>query len=77
MNYIIKYNLILFNEILYDKEIKVKNKDSELIAKVSLEDYLKRKYGDSFRQLVITSCLLDNPFEHPLFTDIFGGYGKF
>lgn len=77
MNYRIKYNLVLSSEILYDKEIKVKNKDNELIAKVSLEDYLKRKYGNSFRQLVIISCLSDNPFEDLLFNTIFGGFGKF
>lgn len=54
MNYRINYNVVLFNEILYDKEIKVKNKDNELMAKCSLEDYLRRKHGDAFRQLIIT-----------------------
>lgn len=57
MNYRINYNVVLFNEILYDKEIKVKNKDNELMAKCSLEDYLRRKHGDAFRQLIITKCV--------------------
>lgn len=30
MNYRIKYNVVLYNEILYDKEIIVKNKSNEL-----------------------------------------------
>ncbi len=74
MNYRINYNVVLYSETLYDKEIKVKNKSNELIAKVSLEDYLKRKYGNSFRQLVITSCLPDNPFGDSILNDIFGGF---
>lgn len=59
MNYRIKYNIVLYSEILYDKEIIVKNKNNELIARCSLEDYLKRKHGDSFRQLIITKCIPD------------------
>ncbi len=54
----IKYNLILNDKILYDKKIKVKNKDNELIAKVSLENYLRRKYP-TFKQLIITDCRVD------------------
>ena len=56
----IKYNLILNDNILYDKEIKVKNKDNELIAKVSLENYLRRKYP-TFKQLIINDCRVDVP----------------
>lgn len=41
MNYRINYNVVLYSETLYDKEIIVKNKSNELIAKCSLEDYLK------------------------------------
>lgn len=58
-NFRIKYNLILFDNILYNKEIIVKNKNNELYAKCALEDYLRRKYGDSFRQLIITNCVRD------------------
>ena len=57
MNYRINYNVILCNNTLYDKEIIVKNKSNELVPKWSLEDYLKRQHGDSFRQLVITRCI--------------------
>lgn len=71
MNYRINYNVVLFNEILYDKEIKVKNKDNELMAKCSLEDYLRRKHGDAFRQLIITS--VPEYFNDRLFNGIFGG----
>lgn len=45
MNYRINYNVVLYGKTLCDKEIIVKNKNNELIAKCSLEDYLKRKYG--------------------------------
>lgn len=72
MNYRINYNVVLFNEILYDKEIKVKNKDNELMAKCSLEDYLRRKHGDAFRQLIITKCVPEY-FNDRLFNGIFGG----
>ena len=75
MNYRINYNVILFDKILYDKEIKVKNKDSELIAKCSLEDYLRRKYGDTFRQLIIITCTPEY-FNDELFGGIFGGIFK-
>lgn len=72
MNYRINYNVVLFNEILYDKEIKVKNKANELMAKCSLEDYLRRKHGDAFRQLIITKCVPEY-FNDRLFNGIFGG----
>ena len=66
-NYRINYNVILWDNILYDKEIIVKNKSSELVAKCALEDYLRRKYGESFKQLIITKC---NP---DIFNNIFRG----
>ena len=59
MTYLISYNVILSNDTLEDKQIKVKNKDNELMAKCALEDYLKRKYKDDFRQLVISKCESD------------------
>lgn len=60
MDYTINYNLYLQSKTLYDKIIIVKNKSGELVAKVALEDYLKRKYGDNFLRLEITSCMNDN-----------------
>lgn len=56
-----------------DKEIIVKNKSNELIAKCSLEDYLKRKHGDSFRQLIITRCVPDYFGGANIFNDLFYG----
>lgn len=73
MNYRIKYNVVLYNETLYDKEIIVKNKSNELTAKCSLEDYLKRKHGDSFRQLIITRCTPDNFGGFNIFDNLFYG----
>ena len=56
MNYRINYNVVLHSGTLYGKEIIVKNKSNELIAKCSLREYLKREHGEAFRQLVITRC---------------------
>ena len=56
MIFIIDYNIQLTSGILFNKQIRVKNKENELIAKCSLEDYLRRKYGDSFVSLTITRC---------------------
>ena len=76
MNFLITYNVVLDNEILYDKQIKVKNKDNELIAKCSLEDYLKKKHGDLFRQLIITNCSQDY-FTRTTVDDIFRIFNGF
>lgn len=59
MDFIIDYYVSLEDLTLYDKQIKVKNKDNELMAKCSLEDYLRRKHGNKFRKLVITKCKED------------------
>lgn len=56
MIFVIDYNVQLTSGTLFNKQIRVKNKENELIAKFSLEDYLKRKYGDSFISLTITKC---------------------
>lgn len=65
MVFIIDYNVQLTSGTLFNKQIKVKNKENELMAKCSLEDYLKRKYGNSFISLTITKCSEDtvNKFE--------------
>lgn len=67
----IDYYIVLSTGTLYNKQIKVKNKDNELIAKCSLEDYLKRKYGNAFKQLVITKCEEDII---SIFNNFFGGF---
>ena len=59
MVFLIDYNVVLKSGTIYNKQIKVKNKDSELIAKYSLENYLRRKYGDNFIKLIITNCIID------------------
>ena len=69
MTYLISYNVILSNNTLEDKQIKVKNKDNELMAKCALEDYLRKKYKDDFRQLVISKCESDIMSS---FADLFG-----
>ena len=74
MNFLITYNVVLDNEILYDKQIKVKNKSSELIAKCSLEDYLRKKHGDLFRQLIITNCSQDTEITVDDIFRIFNGF---
>ena len=56
MIFIIDYNVQLTSGTLFNKQIRVKNKENELIAKCSLEDYLRKKYGDSFVSLTITRC---------------------
>lgn len=38
-----------------------------------LEDYLKRKHGDSFRQLIITRCVPDYFGGANIFNDLFYG----
>ena len=73
MNYRINYNVVLHSGTLYGKEIIVKNKSNELIAKCSLEDYLKRKHGDSFRQRVITRCIPDCFGGANIFNNLFYG----
>lgn len=72
MIFTIDYNVTLKSGTLFGKQIKVKNKENELVAKCSLEDYLRRKYGDNFLELVITNCrntTFGNPFD--LFEGIF------
>lgn len=59
MVFLIDYNVVLKSGTIYNKQIKVKNKDSEIIAKCSLENYLRRKYGDDFIKLIITNCIID------------------
>lgn len=55
------------------KRLQLKIKSNELIAKCSLEDYLKRKHGDSFRQLIITRYVPDYFGGANIFNDLFYG----
>lgn len=70
MVFLIDYNVVLKSGTIYNKQIKVKNKDSEIIAKCSLENYLRRKYGDDFIKLIITNCIIDGS---DIFYTIFRG----
>lgn len=74
MNYRIKYEVTLSSGTLSGKEIIVKNKPNELIAKVSLEDYLKKKHGANFIRLIINDCKED--YFNSSFADIFGNIFK-
>lgn len=60
MTFNIKYAIVVNGprgiEYIDNKEIIVKNQINELGAKVSLEDYLKRKYGEKFIRLEVKSC---------------------
>ena len=55
-----------------DKEIVVKNCMGEMHAKIKLNEYLKKKYGDG--TLLIMTCRNDDLFS--AFGDIFGGFRK-
>ena len=79
--FVINYEVLLKDgTAIKDKEIKVKNKISELQAKISLEDYLKTKY-QNFELLIITDCHEESFFGDTtnLFgeiTDFFGGFNR-
>lgn len=78
-NFLISYSVFItedngnVNEIS-NKEMRVKNQLNELGAKIALEDYLKRKYGDTFHHLVITKCKTDFMNQ---FGDMFGKSNPF
>lgn len=63
MTFNIEYAMVIRThrgvEYIDNKEIKVKNQLNELGAKVGLESYLKRKYGDNFIRLEIKKCEQD------------------
>jgi len=68
--FLIEYTVVFNNGSNENHTIKAKNCLSELQAKVSLEDYLKKKYSN-FKQLIVISCK-DNSL-----SDIFGGFNGF
>lgn len=65
MTYLITYQAYKGNTLVKSGVIRAKNKYTELEAKVTTEQYLKKKYD--FDRFVVTSCISDNPFR-----DIFG-----
>lgn len=65
MTFIITYKAYKGNTVVKSGVIRAKNKYTELEAKVTTEQYLKKKYD--FDRLVISSCISNNPFR-----DIFG-----
>lgn len=73
MTFTINYNIVLKSGTITNKQIRVKNKENELIAKCSLEDYLRKKYGNDFIKLIITKCI-QSSFDDIL--DIFNGIFK-
>lgn len=68
-DYRIKYSVTLNSpsgiKELIGKEIIVRNRENELWAKLGLEGYLRKKYGEDFMSCSIFSCELefDNPIE--------------
>lgn len=60
MTFNVKYAIVVNGprgiEYIDNKEIYVKNQFNELGAKISLEKYLQRKYGNQFVRLEIKSC---------------------
>jgi hypothetical protein len=59
--YTINYEIHLKSGIVENHTTKVKNVYGELHAKVELNEYLKKKYKD-FNRLVILTCEEDNDF---------------
>lgn len=62
-----------FGETLLYGEGKFIENDFFESIEGSLEDYLKRKHGDSFRQLIITRCVPDYFGGANIFNDLFYG----
>ena len=77
--YIIKYDVHCKLENFFNKETKVKNCESELHAKVKLNEYVKKKYGAEFTHIIIKSCIAQNTFTNDIFKqfgDIFNSKKK-
>ena len=67
--YIIKFDMCLNGVWKTGLKIRVKNRYTELQAKIGLEAYLRRKH-EGFCGLIIHDCREENPF-----SDIFKGWG--
>jgi hypothetical protein len=68
--YLIEYSVYNSsgNVIKDHKKMRIKNKASELAAKIGLEKYLERKI-EGFSHMVIHKCEVENPFQS-MFGDI-------
>lgn len=76
-NYRIKYSVTLNSpsgrKELTGKEIIVRNRENELWAKLALEGYLRKKYGEAFVSCIVSSC--EPEFNNPI-EDFFAGLSK-
>lgn len=71
MDYLIKYTCYSqVNTVLSSGTIRAKRKENEFMAKVGLENFMRRKHPD-FGHLVIHSCREDYGLPD-FFNDIFG-----
>lgn len=77
-SYRIKYKLVLNTEqgqrAYPNKEMIVRRKENDLWAKLALEDYLKKKYGERFVSMTVVSC---EPEFDILFESLFSRFPKF
>lgn len=70
--YIVSYSIYNNrNELIKSGQAKLKNKYSELDAKISTDTNLRKLYP-TLSRLIVHSCIEENPFK-----DIFGGIFKF
>ena len=69
--FIIKYDVHCKLENFFDKETKVKNCESELHAKVKLNEYARKKYGNEFTHIIIHICKEEKDDLFSLFGNIF------
>jgi len=58
--------------VIKEGEFRVKNKPTELAAKIGFEQYLERNLN-GFKYLEIISCKIENDI-FKTFNDIFGGF---
>lgn len=73
MDFRITYQYVVYaGKILNNKEIVVKNCMGEMHAKIKLNEYLKKKYGEG--ELRVMTCSNDDIFS--AFGNIFGGFRK-
>lgn len=59
MNFLVKYNIIYTDGTSESKLIRINNCDSQLHAKVRLDDYLQRNYP-LYSRLEVINCVEDN-----------------
>lgn len=60
-NYILDITVIgTQDEILWDSKVRAKNKLSEFDAQSSFDNYCKRKFGNTFKRLIVRNCYVEN-----------------